>query len=412
MQSVYKLFTLLFITLLSCSTLQAEVLIDTTTIVAPIESKETAPTPDNKFNLKIGGVVRFSYNYSDWREGQEKRGGDIVYDVFGLSANGSYNKLFMSAEYRFYSDYFGGAFIKHGYFGYNFTDQDNLQVGLTQVPFGITKYNSNSFFFSLACYAGFEDDYDMGVKYTHVDDTWEYSLAFFKNAEDDASGSDASYKRYAYDVTSIDYGYDGTINYRNKEINQFNGQVFYNLNSSTTHHRIGGSAQYGGIYNLDTKDVGSHYAYALHYELTVNRFNLKAQAMSYTYDAASPELEDESIIAIGAYGSPYVMASEAQIYTLGLSYTFPVEWGPITSLKVYNDYGFMDKKSTSTMKFHDTSQNVTGIAISAGPIYSYIDYAMGKNHSWLGEQWTDALATGKADAEWEKRFNINIGYYF
>jgi hypothetical protein len=53
--------------------------------------------------------------------------------------------------------------------------------------------------------------------------------------------------------------------------------------------------------------------------------------------------------------------------------------------------------------------------ITAGSIYTYVDYAMGQNNAWLGPfstTWNDGLAAGQADAEWHKRFNINIGYYF
>lgn len=404
MLKAYKIITITIISLLLSLTVTAAELDDAS--LATVDESATA-APDNKFNIKFGGVVRFSYNYSDWKEGQQTRGGDIMYDVFGLSTTASYNDIFMSAEYRQYADYFGGGFLKHGYIGYNFSATDNLQFGLTQVPFGVTKYNSNSFFFSLACYAGFEDDYDMGLKYTHVGEAWEYSLAFFKNAEDyGGAEQDASSKRYAYDIAS----YYGT--YRNKEVNHGNAQVFYNIHSGSVHHRIGASAQYGGIYNLETMDIGSHYAYALHYELSIKQFNLKAQAMSYSYDAASPDGEDKSVISVGAYGAPYMIAAEAQIYTIGVSYNFPVDLGPVTSLKVYNDYGYMAKESTETMKLYDSSQNVTGVAISAGPIYSYIDYAMGKNHSWLGADWDNAFGEGQDVQEWSKRFNISVGYYF
>ena len=56
--------------------------------------------------------------------------------------------------------------------------------------------------------------------------------------------------------------------------------------------------------------------------------------------------------------------------------------------------------------------NVTGAMFTAGNIYAYFDMAAGKNQPWLGSQWTGALAEGTPDADWEMRFNINVGYYF
>jgi hypothetical protein len=71
--------------------------------------------------------------------------------------------------------------------------------------FGITPTILTTGFFSLN-YIGLEDDHDMGVKFTHTDKKWNYSLAFFKNAEELRFGnnSDVSNSRYSYDVVSID----------------------------------------------------------------------------------------------------------------------------------------------------------------------------------------------------------------
>jgi hypothetical protein len=50
--------------------------------------------------------------------------------------------------------------------------------------------------------------------------------------------------------------------------------------------------------------------------------------------------------------------------------------------------------------------------ISAGPVYTYVDYAMGKNQPWLTGNFGEGLGVGVEDPEWKTRFNINIGYYF
>ena len=110
-----------------------------------------------------------------------------------------------------------------------------------------------------------------------------------------------------------------------------------------------------------------------------------------------------------AYGAPYLVASKATLYTIGLNHTIPVEWGPISSVMVYNDFGYMSK---SLDDFEDTMMNDFGFLLTAGSVYTYIDFAAGKNQPWLGNEWTNGLASGNPDAEWEMRCNINIGYYF
>lgn len=365
----------------------------------------------DKPQVKIGGAVRFNYNYSSWKEGQKKRGGDFGFDVFRINAKAKYKGIKLNAEYRMYADDFGAGMLKQGWFGYDFDAKNSIQIGLTQVPFGITAYNSHSFFFSMAYYVGLEDDYDMGVKYIHTGEHWDYALAFFKNAEElrFGSNSDVSDSRYSYDVSSIDLDGNGAMNLRNKEVNQFNGQVVYKFGTEKTKHKIGASLEYGGLYNLDTEKTGNHSAYALHYEMKSGAFDLKAQYAAYVYNPSQPTGERDDVVAMTAFGYPYLTAAKASIYTLGIGYSVPVEWGPISSLLFYNDFSYMDKHKES---FSDSYMNVTGVMVTAGNIYTYIDYALGKNQPWLGSVWTKALAAGTENAKWHSRFNINIGYYF
>lgn len=365
----------------------------------------------DKPEVEIGGALRFNYNLSSWKEGQKKRGGDFGYDVFRVNAKAKYKGIKLNAEYRLYSEGFGGGMLKQGWLAYDFDSKNEIQVGLTQVPFGITTYNSHNWFFSLNYYVGLEDDHDMGIKFTHTDKKWNYAVAFFKNAEELNFGnnSDVSNSRYSYDVASIDLDGDGTLDLRNKEVNQVNGQLSYVIGNDSINHKIGGSAQLGGLYNLDTEEMGSHYAAALHYQLKYKRFGVKAQVTKYKKSPKGPAADNKQVIAMTAYGAPYLTAAAGQTYTLGVSYTVPVKWGPVSSLQFYNDYGYLEKVNSD---FEDTIMNVTGVLVSAGNVYTYFDAAAGKNQPWLGGQWTNGLADAPANEKWEVRFNMNIGYYF
>lgn len=362
----------------------------------------------DKPKIKIGGALRFNYNISSWKPDQVKRGGDFGYDVFRINAKANYKKLSLNAEYRLYSKGFGGGMLKQGWIGYKLNEKNNFQLGLTQVPFGITQYNSHSWFFSINYYVGLEDDHDMGLKYTHSGEKWDFAFAFFKNAEELNFGnnSDVSDSRYSYDVSSIIL--DDKLVFRNKEVNQGNIKITYKFGNNTK-HKIGFSGQFGGLYNLDTKNIGNHYAFAGHYELYLSGFDIKAQIARYQYNPKNPESENDDVIAMTAYGFPYLIASQANMYTLGIAYSFPVNWGFVSNLQVYNDFGYMQK---TIENFENSIMNVTGALVTAGQVYTYVDFAVGKNHSWLGPDWTNAFAQGNPNADFEMRFNINIGYYF
>lgn len=356
-------------------------------------------TAQDKPEINIGGALRFNYNLSSWKEGQKKRGGDFGYDMFRINAEGSYKGVFLNAEYRLYSEDFGGGFLKQGWVGYKFNDLDQIHVGLTQVPFGIQQYNSHNWFFNLTYYVGLEDDHDMGVKYMHTGEKFEYQLAFFKNAEELRFGNntETSPNRYSYDITG-----------RNKEVNQFNAKFIYKFGNEWK-SRLGISLEYGGLYNLDTEEIGDHNAFAVHYEINKGKWNGKAQVITASHNPENAEGESRDIVKMAAYGVPYEVASDFNMYSLAISRNVPVTWGPISNLQFYNDFAAMQKKASG---FNDSYMNVTGVLVTAGRVYTYIDYAAGYNHSWLGGNFVDDFSVGNPDAKWEARFNINIGYYF
>lgn len=349
--------------------------------------------------VDIGGALRFNYNLSSWKPEQKKRGGDFGYDLFRINAVAAYKGIYVNAEYRLYSEAFGGGMLKQGWFGYKFNENQELQVGLTQVPFGIQQYNSHNWFFNLGYYMGLEDDHDMGIKYMYLGDSFEYQFAYFKNAEELRFGdtSAISYSRYSYDVAG-----------NNKEVHQGNAKLIYKSGDSLQ-SRFGISVQYGGLYNINTKEIGNHYALALHYEADYQLWNLKSEAMLVSHNPQNEEGVSEEVITMAAYGAPYEVASDFNLYTLAIARNVPVNWGPVSNLQFYNDFGYMQKKETS---FEDSFMNVTGVLVTAGNLYTYVDYAAGYNHSWLGGNFVDDFAAGSPDAEWEVRFNINFGYYF
>lgn len=361
-------------------------------LFSPLQAQESP-------EVDIGGALRFNYNLSSWKPEQKKRGGDFGYDMFRINAVAAYQGIYVNAEFRHYSEAFGGGMLKQGWFGYKFDEIRELQVGLTQVPLGIQQYNSHNWFFNLGYYMGLEDDHDMGIKYMHMGESLEYQIAYFKNAEELRFGdaSAVSHSRYSYDVAG-----------NNKEVHQGNVKLMYKWGDSL-HSKLGGSAQYGGLYNIVTQKTGNHYALALHYEADYKLWNLKTEAMLVSHNPENQVGVSEEIITMAAYGAPYEVAADFNLYTLALARNVPVSWGPVSNLQFYNDFGYMRKKQNS---FEDSYMNVTGILVTAGNLYTYIDYAAGYNHSWLGGNFVNDFAAGDPNAKWEARFNINFGYYF
>ncbi|MCI1647550.1 MAG: hypothetical protein LKI39_00350 [Bacteroides sp.] len=353
----------------------------------------------DKPSLKIGGALRFNYNYSDWKPANKTRGGDFGYDMFRFNVDGSYKDILLSAEYRFYAESSGGGMLKSGWIGYRLDDSQQIQLGLTSVPFGIMPYTANSYFFNINYYLGLEDDADMGLKYLYHKKHLDLALAFFKNADilDFGETSEISADRYAYDVSG-----------RNKEVNRGNAQLIYHWGHGWK-QQLGVSAMLGGLYNLDTEKVGLYKAMALHYMVNYKNWDFRAQYTTYRMHPQNKEGESRAKVSMSAYGAPYQVAAKADTYIATLAYTFSVNRGILDSVRLYDDFSLMNKKESD---FHDSYQNVLGCLVSMGPVYTYIDFAMGKNHAWLGGDWNQSFAEGEVSAGWHTRFNMNIGYYF
>ena len=383
-----------------------------------------AQEEEKEDGFTFGGAMRYniiSTSYNDTKTNPE-----FTWDTWRLNVDGSMAGVDLSFEYRFYPT-FGTHFIHHGFLGYEFSDDVYMELGVTQVPFGITTYASHSWWFQGPYYVGLEDDYDMGINFDITPtDRLEISLAYFRQAEPEGPkfGGDVTFGnagpgRYSYDIVPGNGAYvsGGEITSTSaslRELNQFNARVAYDVAEGW---ELGASAQIGGIYNSVLDETETSTAFAGHVVGNFGNFNLKAEYITYNYSAKGDNGNDLDVVQMGAYGYEYFggddytggVAAEANMYVVGLAYTIPVEWGPISSLQPYIDYTMIDKTNEN---FYDTQHLIPGFLISAGGIYTYVDYAMGKNQPWLTVNFGKGLGSGVEDPDWNKRFNINIGYYF
>jgi len=362
----------------------------------------------SKNGVEFGGALRFNYRYKAWDKSNTDIGGDLVYDVFKLNAKATYNDLFLDVEYRFYPSEYGGGMLHHGFIGYVINPESQIHLGVHQVPFGLQPFASHSFFFNLPFYVGLEDDYDTGIKYIRTTEKWDFALAVYKNAEGARKWSTFSDGSQGYGVDPARYSYD--LGTDLEELEQVNLRLARKFNDQ----EIGISVQRGRYIDHSKNEKNAHTAVAIHYNGNFtrdNRLNVKFEATGYSYDNSTNDL-----VSMVAYNYKYDIASEALILCGGLSYTIPTDFGPLKSITIYDDYNYMYKTNSS---FNSTKMNVFGVLLTAGPIYTYIDYASGVNQDWLGP-WGGfgengdkyGFGQGAAKEEWNSWFNINVGYYF
>jgi hypothetical protein len=347
--------------------------------------------------VAIGGAVRFQYSAEDYVVGNRQRHGDIDLDIFRIDFDGELGGVLLSAQYRWYQ-YMN--VIHHGWVGYQCNDSWQIQAGITRVPFGNLDYNSNSFFFSTNYYVGLEDDYDAGIKLVGTDERQDLRLAFLKT--DEMGGIDGYVDnradRYSYDVVGIRLPGEGIYSPPVNAVAENNTVCLrYTYKFSCT--EFGGSWLYGGLRAPDFS-AGSRWAYAIHSKTTIDRWLLRLQFTDYRFDP----LDDTGLMIVGAYSFFDTIPAKANIYTGNVAYELPVKFGPVTTLKFYNDFNVMSNKSGG---LHENSyMNITGVAVSAGGLYTYVELISAKNHPFIGG------SLGSDAGDWNTRFNVNVGFYF
>jgi hypothetical protein len=349
------------------------------------------PAPEG---IRFGGALRFTGYTVDYDEAVETRRGTSGLDLFRVNASGELDGFLLSAEYRFYPFM---DVLHHGWVGYEFVDESRLELGVTRVPFGLLPYAAHNFWFGVPYYLGLSDDYDLGAKYVRQDGAWATELAFFKNPE---VSSPADLGRYSFDVVNG----GGTTN---EEINQFNARVARTLGAgSSCSHEIGVSGQAGELYNGDTGERGDHWAAAAHLDTRCGRWNVQLQAAHYRYDPANPPGVSRETVRLGAFETSYDVAAEGTVYVANLAYNLPVPWDAIDQITCYTDYRVVVKAQDG---FADSELNTTGCLLGVGLLYVYLDLIQARNMVFFGE---GSLAGGGSRADWDTRFNVNVGYYW
>lgn len=382
--------------------------------------------------LSIGGAMRANYTFGDYgpvldRSSRAKQdNGAFALDTFRFNLDYNQGPFVGKAEYRFYPGYGTNNhdsyhFPHTGWIGYNFDDKSQVQLGLNRVPFGPGPYGvSQSWFFDQHYYVGLADDMDLGVKYTNTFmDNVTVDLAYYFSDEGSHNGANFSRKgvRYSYDVIDeTGTGYE--------ERHQVNLRAIYSMATENLKSDVGASLQYGQLESNGPQDDGDHYAGSAHAVFAIANFKLASQITYYKYDVESDQpLGTDKLVQMGAFDFPTLVAAEAWIPAVSLSYyleTPQVDW--LDYIIPYIEYSSIVKDESG---FNDSEMFVAGAAWGHGGWYIYSDLVLSNGNDFVGNAagygdfdgpedyiWTSNRFGANPTDKWEYRFNINFGYYF
>ncbi|MFP4228835.1 MAG: hypothetical protein ACLFTE_08415 [Salinivenus sp.] len=401
-----------------------------------LDATTSAPQDDPTLDVSVNGSLRFNTLFRSYgtafEEGNDRVLGDggFTFDTFRIGASGSYGGIIFDAEYAFYPESFGGMFLHHGWAGYEFSDSRQIQVGVSQVPFGIQPYASSSWFFNSTYYVGLEDDYDAGIKAVLSPGNWDLQGAYYMNAEQTDFFAGQDFSRYSYDVAPVSAANYQVVPGGNDlrsditEQHQFNLKVGYTFDHGDAGFtKIGVSGQRGQLQNLNSGDTDWHAAYAAHFQGRYGGFEAKLQFAQQELNPPLTESEQtafnnqpdvnydaDDFVVMGAYAFPQRVAAEHSVYSSSLAYHIPVDAGPVSEIKPYYDFSLVTKDVEG---WNDNATHDIGFLTTAGPLFIYTDLNISKGHPFNhpADNFPSVMAENN-DNKWRTAFNVNIGIYF
>lgn len=346
----------------------------------------------DEFPAIVSGTLRGNYTYLPYLPNAD-RSGELHFELLQLNLDTTGEPLSFHINYRWYNHF---QAVQLMYFEYREKDKGSIQVGLTKVPFGLLPYASHNFWAGATNAAGFEDNYDVGIKYEWSQKNWINHAAYFYSAEKQKSAVD----RFSYDITT-----SHDFQQFNVKRHQLTLRTAYRIQQDNVVTEIGASAQGGGLYNTRTEEMGSQGAVAVFIDNRSGPWHLQGQLLQYDYNPKNQTGVSEKTVLMSAFTYSFFMVSKARISTLNIARTFRPDWLPAGSLTLYNDYSRVDPIFDG---YEPSVQNVMGGMFVIKKVRIFADWIRGKN-MWL----TGGYGIGlPIDASWKTTINLNFGYYF
>jgi len=350
-------------------------------LLLPIHLPTHAENGDTR-TFHLGGAARFNYAWRDYGPSTQ-----FQPELVRLSASGQFDRLFGSAQYRWYDGY---NMVHHAWLGWKLGETSDIRAGVLQVPFAMLPYAAQSFWFNTDYYLGLDDDYDLGIVFQHQAGQHHWHIGVFFG---DEYGDSGRFDRYSFDVADTpDFPYreHGQLNLRHEYQHEFGDYAL----------KYGSSLRLGRLEDRREGGHEPHLAAALHTELARGNFTAQAQWIYYHYDVPGNRL------ALSAFAAPFEIAAKAHVPSVNFIYQIPRS-GWLDSITCYNNYS---ATLVSGSGLRNSQQNVTGCMFGKDKALLYVDWIAGYNMWFINGPGIGIQEPGHG--RWHSRLNINLGFYF
>ncbi|QJI29457.1 hypothetical protein HKK55_12250 [Pseudomonas sp. ADAK18] len=361
-------------------------------------------------NLDLGGAIRARWDVDPDRDIQ-KFGLDTVF----LNAKYTSDTWIGAAQYRFYGrsypyqytkNYGDIRFAQQAWVGYKFNPNQQVQMGLNQVPFGLQPLFGSTFYETLGNVIGLEDVQQIGAKYIQQIGDWNIQGGYYLRPAWQGQGTSHGVT-YSSVVSEADSSVvDGS---HNQERNTVVLRVAKALELGTWKSEVGISGLTSTLENKDTDENGRRNAIAVHYAGKNGPWGVQLQAARQQMSPRNPGTSQ--VVTLGGYDGTYNVASRGNLYVADLSYDVAGKYlfDQISGVKLYTNYSAFDKSADD---FKTSQRLILGTSFSFSKLWIATEWLIGKNDPYIGgSSYAQSLGAGGSD-QWENQLYMNVGYYF
>jgi hypothetical protein len=361
---------------------------------------------ETTFDLDVR--VWFNYSVQAWQDSNRDKYGNLAFNQFQLIPQSSWGDWSAMAEIRIWREFMT---VRQAWIQYEW-DDNAIQFGQIQVPWGKPDFSSDSFWFSLGWYATIGDNYGYGLKYTKDNDRFRVDLAY---TAADAVGFLDETATFHSRLTRRD-------EQQNEGFSTGAVRAFYKFHHDEDNRtEFGVTGRAGLMDNAITGETGSQYLAAVSllgfYE---GGWETLLQATRYEFRPENPDFVDvdgiltpvdDRIVRVSQFNNFRDIAAKANLYNVNVTKTIPVNNGMLDKVVAYVNYSHIQK---DVDEFPDSQLITPGVRFHMGPLRLWFDFIVGKNATFLNDSFENSgLAAGANRPDrWEFRPNLQIQWFF
>ena len=351
--------------------------------------------------LTVSGWLRANYQDKDYSDSDHK----VKFNAAKLSLKYDAKSLFGDVEYRCYQNDTLCDFstLVNANLGYKLNDDSRITLGLQDMPFGIGRFWSSSWYGSSMDNAGLEDVHNLGINWQQqLGTNTKVNVAYFVRDGGSFAGTGDDAARYAANYVKPEDASTDDIEEKNMWVARINQQI--PLQDSPVKLNVGGSYWYSDLENNRNGQTGHRNAWNVFGRLNYQNANLTLTAGQNRADTQAVDNPDYA--TVGSFESKYHVANKANYYVANLDYQM-TDFYKDYDLTPYVSYTVFDKDKSG---FATSTRNILGAQLDVKQFSLAAEYIIGKNDVFIGG---DAGSLAQGDAAGHSRLlNLLFMYNF